>query len=80
MAATACARPCEGCGLPLPSGSRPNRTHHDARCRKAAFRGRDALTRRADAARELVRAGELDPWLALSYVVAPTAAMERAAA
>lgn len=29
-------RPCEGCGQPL-GPSRPNRRHHDARCRKAAY-------------------------------------------
>jgi hypothetical protein len=33
-------RLCQGCGEPLPIGSRPNRLHHNGRCRVAALRRR----------------------------------------
>src|SRR5690349_342190 len=44
-------RVCEGCGLPLPAGSRPNRRHHDGACRVRALRARRraAQARAADA-------------------------------
>jgi hypothetical protein len=35
-------RLCQGCGLPLPSLARPNRHHHDERCRALAYRRRRA--------------------------------------
>jgi hypothetical protein len=38
---TTATRLCEGCGEPLPLLSRPNRHHHDARCRARAARKRE---------------------------------------
>jgi hypothetical protein len=61
--------------------------HCSQACKQKAYRSRqherqyddfDALKRRAEAARTLIRAGDVDPLLAFSYVIAPTPRLEQA--
>jgi hypothetical protein len=75
---------CETCGSEFVP-TRRDATRCSPACRQKAYRRRqheqqfDELTRRAEAARRLIRVGEVDPILALSYVVAPTRRMEHVA-
>jgi hypothetical protein len=78
---------CAACGSEFEPRRRDARTCSD-RCRQRAHRRGDratiedaALQRRADAARRLLaRERSLDAELILSYVIWPTARLERAAA
>jgi hypothetical protein len=76
-------RICEDCGASFTS-RRCDARHCSSACKQRAYRDRgrqrlvaDPLRRRADAVLSLIRAGELDPWLGLSYVVAPPREMVR---